>query len=96
MEELKNMKFGDLIDLLVDVVNNRNNDEQEKIILSKNEVLEQFPIFTENTLRKAVKYQGLEYIKSGRNRYYDKKSIENWIEKQKQKEIYNRFEEIKF
>lgn len=96
MEELKNMKFGDLIDLLVDVVNNRNNEEQEKIILSKNEVLEQFPIFTENTLRKAVKYQGLEYIKSGRNRYYDKKSIENWIEEQKKKEIYNRFEEIKF
>lgn len=96
MEELKNMKFGDLIDLLVDVVNNRNNDEQEKIILSKNEVLEQFPIFTENTLRKAVKYQGLEYIKSGRNRYYDKKSIENWIEEQKKKETYNRFEEITF
>lgn len=96
MEELKNMKFGDLIDLLVDVVNNRNIEEQEKIILSKNEVLEQFPIFTENTLRKAVKYQGLEYIKSGRNRYYDKKSIETWLEEQKQKEIYNRFEEIKF
>lgn len=96
MEELKNMKFGDLIDLLVDVVNNRNNDEQEQIILSKNEVLEQFPIFTENTLRKAVKYQGLEYIKSGRNRYYDKKSIENWIEEQKKKETYNRFEEITF
>ena len=96
MEELKNMKFGDLIDLLVDVVNNRNIEEQEKIILSKNEVLKQFPIFTENTLRKAVKYQGLEYIKSGRNRYYDKKSIETWLEEQKQKEIYNRFEEIKF
>lgn len=96
MEELKNMKFGDLIDLLVDVVNNRNNEEHEKIILSKNEVLEQFPIFTENTLRKAVKYQGLEYIKSGRNRYYDKKSIENWIEEQKKKETYNRFEEITF
>lgn len=96
MEELKNMKFGDLIDLLVDVVNNRNNDEREKIILSKNEVLEQFPIFTENTLRKAVKYQGLEYIKSGRNRYYDKESIENWIEEQKKKETYNRFEEITF
>ena len=96
MEELKNMKFGDLIDLLVDVVNNRNNDEQEQIILSKNEVLEQFPTFTENTLRKAVKYQGLEYIKSGRNRYYDKKSIENWIEEQKKKETYNRFEEITF
>lgn len=96
MEELKDMKFGDLIDLLVDVVNNRNNDEREKIILSKNEVLEQFPIFTENTLRKAVKYQGLEYIKSGRNRYYDKESIENWIEEQKKKETYNRFEEITF
>lgn len=96
MEELKNMKFGDLIDLLVDVVNNRKSEEQKKVLLSKDEVLQQFPIFTENTLRKAVKYQGLEYIKSGRYRYYDKKSIEDWIENQKQKEVYNRFEEIKF
>ena len=95
MEDLKDMKFGDLIDLLVNIVNGAKI-EDEPILLSKDEVLEHFPIFTETSLRKAVKFQGLEYIKSGRYRYYDKKSIENWIESQKQKEVYNRFEEIKF
>ena len=96
MEELKEMKFGDLLNLLADMVNNKNSEEKENVILSKEEVLQQFPIFTESSLRKAVKYQGLEFIKSGRCRYYDKKSVEAWIEQQKQKEIYNRFEEIKF
>lgn len=96
MEELNNMKFGDLIDLLIDIVSKKNNEIHEQQILSKNEVLELFPMFTENTLRKAVKYQGLEYIKSGRNKFYDRNSIEKWIEEQKQKEIYNRFEDIKF
>ena len=96
MEELKNMKVGDLINLLVNVINNNQVEKTEKIILSKQEVLEQFPIFTENTLRKAIKFQGLEYIKSGRNKYFDKDNIESWLDSQKQKEVYDRFDGIKF
>ena len=72
MEELKNMKFGDLIELLATIINTKPTNEVEKKYLSKSEVLEQYPLFTENTLYKAVKFQGLEYIKAGRNKFYDK------------------------
>ncbi|MBE6155352.1 MAG: hypothetical protein E7164_01180 [Firmicutes bacterium] len=96
MEDIRNMKVGDFLDLLTTLINNKQENDTEKKYLSKNEVLEQYPLFTESSLSKAVKFQGLEYIKSGRCRYYAKDSIEKWLENQKQKEIYNRFEGIKF
>lgn len=96
MEEIKDMKVGDLIELLANFIKTKPVEVKEKQYLSKIEVLEQYPLFTEATLYKAVKFQGLEYIKSGRNKYYDKDSIDKWIESQKCKEVYNRFEDIKF
>lgn len=98
MEELKEMKVGDLLDLLSTIViSNKDTDEKkEPEYLSKEEVLKRYPLFTPSSLSKAVKYQGLEYIKFGRSRYYSKDAIETWIESQKKKEIYNRFDEIKF
>ncbi len=73
-----------------------DHDNNQKTILSKQEVLEQYPMFTETSLNKAVKYQGLEFIKVGRSRYYDRNSVENWLLNRKEKEEYNRFESIKF
>ena len=48
-------------------------------IYSVNELLIEYPTFTRYSLDKAIKENGLPFFKIGNKRYFEKESIEKWI-----------------
>lgn len=85
MKDLQDMTIGEFVKMFIlpaILVEQGTNTFETKKYLSRKEVIEEYsPIFTEYSLRKAVKYEGLKVIKRGNKSYYERKSIDEWLER---------------
>ena len=83
MENLKNIadiliKLGTELNKIADDITIKTEKEDKEVLLTKEEVLEQYKCFNSSSLYSAVQ-NGLPSYKVGRHRYYKAVDIDTWI-----------------
>lgn len=83
IEELKKITVEDILNLLVNSITGKetkSNGEERKSILSINEIVEEYPIFSRYSLEKAIKENDLPFIKLGNKKFFEREALEKWLD----------------
>lgn len=75
-EILENMTLAEIIELLS---NNNIPKTNSNKLLTTNEVLELYPMFTRYTLNKAINEKSLPFFREGHKMFFEKETIDKWL-----------------
>lgn len=82
IEELKKITIEEILNILINNINTKETAENniQKNILSINEIVKEYPMFSRYSLEKAIKENNLPFIKLGSKKFFERETIEKWLE----------------
>lgn len=93
-EVLKNLSLADVISIVIKEIGINNTTTQRKdIYYTAKQLIEIYPnIFSKYKIDKYIKYNNFPVIKEGKERFFLKSSVEQWLENQKNQAIFRRMQ----
>lgn len=83
IEELKKVTIEEIMNILVNNISNneikKEKIEEQKNILSINEIVKEYPMFSRYSIEKAIKENGLPFIKLGNKKFFEREAVDNWL-----------------
>ena len=72
IEELKKTTIEEILKQV-------DNNNTQKNILSINEIVKEYPMFSRYSLEKAINEKDLPFIKLGNKKFFERETIEKWL-----------------
>ena len=81
IEELKKTTIEEILNILINNLNTKqvDNNNTQKNILSINEIVKEYPMFSRYSLEKAINEKDLPFIKLGNKKFFERETIEKWL-----------------
>lgn len=87
VNKLKKMTLEELCYLLTTISEKKNITNTEPVVCDKtlytiDELIQNYPFFTRYNINKAIQEKGLPYFAIGNKKLFEKKSVDEWLEKE--------------